>query len=197
MLEEATPEESSQVQQWLAADAANRAHFEKLQTTWQLASKPNLPLTIDTPDALQRLKQTIRSQKEAPVKRIWTRVWTAAAAIVGIAGVALGAYVWMKPNTAVKKEQPPVVQPDTVLQKPVRVDTIPAVQPVPALQTDSVPVVKPHKKKRAAPVPAAPAVPRKKKTAQPPAQPAPPVRKHKTLKAPKAPTVPVKEPPIS
>lgn len=214
IMEEATPEESNQVQQWLAADAANRARFENLQAVWQLAAQPNLQLAADTPQALQRLKQTLQERETASIKRIWPRVWTAAAAVVGIAGVALGAYVWMKPKGTVK-EHPPVVQPDTVLQQRVKIDTAPTmppaptVQPVPALPADTLPFVKPHKKKR--PVPAKPEqrIHPKKKTAQQPTQPtkpvkkkhpvpaqsAPPVRKHKSK--PTAPEAPVKEPPIS
>jgi hypothetical protein len=147
ILEEVTPEENDQVQQWLAANATNRTHFEKLQAAWQLAAQPNQQLASDTPQALQRLKQTLHTRETATIKRIWPRVWRAAAAAVGIAGVALGAYVWMKPTTPVK-ELPPVVQPDTVQQKSVRLDTMPIVQPVPALPADTLPFVKPHKKTR-------------------------------------------------
>lgn len=175
ILEEATPEESDQVQQWLAADAANRAHFENLQAVWQLASQPNQQLATDTPQALQRLKQTLKARETAQrvrgIKRIWPRVWTSAAAVVGIAGVALGAYFWMKPKTTIK-EQPPVVQPDTVLQKPMRVDTaspVPAL-PVPALHTDTIPFVKPYKKKRPVPVTPVQPVHPKKRAAQQPTQ---------------------------
>lgn len=177
ILEETTPEESKQVQQWLAADTANRARFEKLQIVWQLASQPNLQLATDTPQALQRLKQTVKAREAVPhargIKRIWPRVWTAAAAMVGIAGVALGAYVLTKPKTTVK-EQPPVVQPDTVLQKPVQVDTmprVPAMKPVPALPADTIPFVKPRKKTRPAPVTPVQPVHPKKKAAQQPTQP--------------------------
>jgi hypothetical protein len=188
ILEEATPEENNQVQQWLVADAANQARFEKLQATWQLAAQPNLQLTTNTPQALQRLKQTLRTKQTPPVKRIWTRVGTAAAAVVGFAGVVLGAYVVLKPKAPVRKITP-VVQPDTGRQKPLPVDTVP-VAPV-----DTMPVVKPHKKKQ--PVPATPAQPvrPKKKAIQPiplvdttlikrkharPTQPVSPVRKHKS-----------------
>jgi hypothetical protein len=211
IMEEASPEESNQVQQWLAANDANRARFENLRTVWQLAAQPSLPLVADTPQALQRLKQTLQARETASIKRIRPRVWTAAAAIVGIAGVALGAYVWMKPKDTVK-EHPPVVQPDTVLQQPLRVDTVPpvpAVQPVPALPADTLPFVKPHKKKRPVRVTPEQRIHPKKKTAQQPTQPtkpvkkkhpvpaqsAHPVRKHKSK--PTAPEAPVKEPPIS
>ena len=175
ILEEATPEENVQVQQWLAANAANRAHFEKLQAVWQLAIQPNLQPATDTPQALQRLKQTLKGRETVPhasgINRTWPRVWTAAAAAVGIAGVALGAYVWMKPKPSVK-ERPPVVQPDTVLRKPVRVDTVPTVPLVPALPADTIPFVKPHKKKtRPAPVTPVQPVHRKKKAPQQPTQP--------------------------
>ena len=199
ILEEATPEESGQVQQWLAADAANRARFEKLQAAWQLAAQPNSQLTANTPQALQRLKQSLQARQTAPVKRLWTRIGTAAAAVVGIAGVVLGAYVVMKPKAPAKKT-PPVEHPDTVQQKPLPIDT------VPAAPTDTIPFVKPHKKKRSIPVtPVQPVRPEKKaiQSVQPvdtlpvkkkharPTPPSPPVRKHKS-----APT-PAKEPPIS
>ncbi len=214
-MEEATPEESNQVQQWLAANDANRARFENLRAVWQLAAQPNLQPVADTPQALQRLKQTLQERETASIKRMWPRVWTAAAAVVGIAGVALGAYVWMKPKATVK-EHPPVVQPDTVLQPRVRIDTAPTmppaptIQPVPALPTDTIPYVKPHKKKRPVRVTPVQRVHPKKKTAQQPTQPtdtirkkkhpvpaksAPPVRKHKSK--PTAPEASVKEPPIS
>jgi hypothetical protein len=218
ILEETTPEETGQAQQWLAANAANRAHFERLQAVWQLATQPNLQRATDTPQALQRLKQTLKARETVPrtrdIKRTWRRVWTAAAAAVGIAGMALGAYVWMKPKTTVK-ELPPFVQPDTVLQKPVRVDTlpteppVPAVQPVPALPADTIPFVKPHKKKHPAPVTPVQPVHRKKKAPQQPTQPtdtirvkkkhpvpvkaAHPVKKHKSASKPIAPHAPVKE----
>ena len=216
ILEEATPEESTQVQQWLAADTANRARFENLRSVWQLAAQPNSQRATHTPQALQRLKQTLQERETASIKRIWPRVWAAAAAVVGIAGVALGAYVWMKPKATVK-EQPPVVQPDTVLQQRMRIDTAPTmpppptVQPVPALPADTLPFVQPHKKKRSVPVKPVQRIHPKKKTAQQPTQPVNaepakkkhpspvksvhPVKKHKSK--PTAPEAPVKEPPIS
>jgi hypothetical protein len=150
ILDEVTPEESDQVQQWLAADAANRDRFEKLQATWQLAAQPDHQLTTNTPQALQRLKQTLQTRQAAPVKRSWTRVGTAAAAVVGFAGVVLGAYVVMKPNKPVKKPTP-IVHPDTVHQKRLPVDT------VPVTASDTIPVVTPHKKKR--PIPPKPVQP--------------------------------------
>jgi hypothetical protein len=211
LLEEATPEESNQVQQWLAANATNRAHFEKLQAAWQLTAQPNLQPATNTPQALQRLKQTLQAREVAPLKRIWPRVWTAAAAVVGIAAVALGAYVWMKTKSTVK-ELPPVVQPDTVLQKPVRIDTAPAAPPAQALPIDTLPFVKPHKKKRptrvtpvqhvhpkkkrAEPVTPVPSVRPKKKHPEP-VQSVHPVKKHKKATRPASPPAPVKEPPIS
>ena len=208
ILEEATPEESDQVQQWLAADAANRARFEKLQNVWQLAVQPSLQLTTNTPQALQRLKQTLRTRQTAPVKRIWTRVGTAAAAVVGFAGVVLGAYVILKPKAPVKKTTP-VVHPDTRPQKVLAVDT------VPVAPADTIPVIKPHKKKQRVPAKPAQPVRPKKKAIQPlppvdsiqpvpvqsihskrkhtqPTQPVSPVRKHKSVATPAA-----KEPPIS
>ena len=169
ILEEVSPEESNQVQQWLAADAANQARFEKLQTAWQLASQSNRPLVTDASPALQRLKQTLHARETRSVKRIWPRIW-AAATVVGITGVALGAYVFMKPKTTIK-ELPPVVQPNTVQQKSVQKDTVPAVQPVPALPVDTMPVVKPHKKKRPLPVRPVQSVHPKKKVASLPVQP--------------------------
>jgi len=208
ILEEVTPEESGQVQQWLAANAANRAHFEKLQSAWQLAAQPNLQQAADPLQALQRLKQTVQARETASIKRSWPRVWTAAAIVVGIVGVALGAYVWMKPKAV--KEQPPVVQPDTVLQPPVRIDTLLTAPPIPALPADTLPFVKPHKKKRPAPVMPVQPIHHKKKTVQQPTDttrvkkkhPAPakavhPVRKHKSAPKPASPPAPVKEPPIS
>jgi hypothetical protein len=176
ILGEATVEESSQVRQWLAANAVNRAHFEKLQAAWQLAAQPNLQPVTDPSQALQRLKQTLQARETASGKRIWPRVWTAAAAVVGIAGVALGAYVWIKPKATVK-EQPPVVQPDTVLQKPVRIDTALTAPPIPTLPADTLPFVKPHKKKRPEPVPPVQHVHhKKKKTVQQPTQPTDTIR---------------------
>jgi hypothetical protein len=212
ILEEATPEESDHVQQWLAANAANRAHFERLQTTWQLASQSNMQPATDTPQALQRLKQNLKARETASIKRFWPRVRVAAAAVVGIAGVSLGVYIWMKPKATVK-EQPPVVQPDTVLQQPVRADTALTVPPVPDLPADTIPFVKPNKKTRPAQVtPVKPIHPKKKAAQQPtqstdtipvkkkrpaPAQSVHPVKKHKSATRPIAPQVPVKEPPIS
>ena len=217
ILEEASPEESNQVQQWLAADVANQARFKKLQQVWQLASQPNGQLVIDTPSALQRLKQTLHASETGSIKRIWTRVWPAAAVVIGIAGMALGAYVVIKPKNSIK-ENLPVVQPDTVQQKPVRKDTMPPVTPIPALQAvpalhpDTIPVVKPHKKKRPLPVtpvqpvrpkkksvePVPPVTPRPVKKKRPePAPPAHPLRKHKKATTPIMPQASTKEPPIS
>lgn len=173
ILEEATPEESDLVQQWLAADAANPAYFEKLRAAWRLAAQPNRQPVTDTSQALQRLKQTLQARepisKTCGEKRIRPRVWTAVAA--GIVSITLGAYFWMKPKVTVK-EQPPVMQPDTILQKSVHADTtpmmppIPALQPVPTLNTNSIPAVKPHKKMHPKQVTPVPSVTRKKKTAQ-------------------------------
>jgi hypothetical protein len=215
ILEEATPAESDQVQQWLAADAANRSHFEKLQAVWQLAAQHNLQPATNTQQALHRLKQTLQARETAPrargIKRIRPHVWIAAATVAGIVGVALGAYVWIKPKAPVK-EQRPIVQPDTLLQKPVKVDTTPTVQSVPALHTDTIPSGKPHKKKLPKPVtPVQPA--RKKKTAEQPMHPTDtthvkkkhpqpvqhvsPLRKHKSAGTSTAPQALAKEPPIS
>jgi len=215
MLEEATPEENDQVQQWLAADTANQTHFEKLQVVWQLAAQSHLQPAIDTPQALHRLKQTLKTREAAPrkrdVKNSWSRVWTAAAAVVGIAGLVLGAYVWMTSKTTVK-EQLPVIHPDTVLQKSNQSDTVPTVQPVPALHRDTIPLAKPHKKKMSNSLTPVQSVPPKKRAVQQPtqpidttsrkrkhaqpAQPVTPIRKHKSLGAPAA-HEPVKEPPVS
>jgi len=209
ILEETTTEENNKVQQWLAADAANQAHFKKLQAVWQLAAHPNPQPVTDAQQALQRLKQILQARETAPAKRMWPRVWTTAAAIAGIAVLALGASIWLKPKSPVK-EQPPVVHPDTVQQQPVPADTIPTVQPVLPLQTDTLPYVRPHKKKRVAPIPPVQPVRPKKRTqpTQPPdttpvkkkqrvpSQPAKPARKHKTVPKPKEPQ-PEKEPPIS
>jgi hypothetical protein len=212
IMEEATPEESKQVRQWIADDAANRVRFENLQTVWQLAAQPNLQPAADTPQALQRLKQTLKAKESVPIKRIWPRVWTAAAVVVGVITIALGAYVLMKPKNTVK-ENPPVVQPDTVQQKPIPADTAPTVQPVPALHTDTLPIVKPRKKTRPARVAPVERVPPKKKVEKRPTQltdtttvkrkhptppkPVNPVRKHKSVTSPAAPQAPVKEPPFS
>lgn len=176
ILEETTPEESKQVQQWLAADATHQARFDKLQSVWKLAAQPGLPFTAQTPQALQRLKQTLQARQAVPVKRMWARTGAAAAAVVGITGMVLGAYVILQPKTPVKKIIP-VVQPDTVHQLQQSVDTLPV---TPA---DTTPVVKPHKKKTPVPVkPVQPARP-KKKAVQPSAATAPvhpvPARKRK------------------
>jgi hypothetical protein len=209
ILEEVTPEESDQVQQWLALNTANRAHFEKLHAAWQLAAQPSLQRATDTSQALQRLKQTLQTRETAPIKRSWPRVWAAATALVGIAGVALGAYVWLKPKANIK-EQSPVVQPDTVQQQPVTIDTVLMAPPAPALHTDTLPFVKPHKKKRAAPVtPVQPTRPKKEAVHQPtdtthvkkkhptPVQRVKPVKKHKSAPKPATPQAAVKEPPIT
>jgi hypothetical protein len=155
ILDETSPEERGQVQQWLAADAANQARFEKLQTVWQVAAQRNSQLIADTPQALQRLKHTLQTRQPVPVKRIWARIGTAAAAVVGLAGVVLGAYVVMKPKPPAKKTTP-TVKPDTVQQKRLLIDTI----PIPA---DTLPAVKPVKKKLRIPAtPAQPVRPKKK-----------------------------------
>ena len=191
MLDETTPQERAQVQQWLAADAGNQVQFEKLQRVWQVAAQPNSQLNTNTPQALQRLKQTLQTKQPVPVKRIWARIGTAAAVVVGLAGVVLGAYVVMKPKVPAKKTTP-VVKPDTVRQMRLPVDTLPV---------DTIPAVKPHKKKLT--VPAAPAQPVRpqKKAIQPvhpvdtlpvkkkqamPVQPSLPAIKHKAA--------PLKEP---
>lgn len=207
ILEEATPEENDRVQQWLTADAANRAHFEGLQAVWQVAALPNLQPATDTPQALQRLKQTLKARETASIKRIWPRVRVAVAAVVGFAVVSLGVYFWMNPKATVK-EQLPVAQPDTVLQQPVQIDTVLTVPPVTTLPTDTIPIVKPHKKTRPVQVTPVKPIHPKKKAAQPtqvtdtmpvkkkrpaPVQSVHPVKKHKSA----TPQVPVKEPPIS
>jgi hypothetical protein len=183
IMEETSPEESDNVRQWLAADAVNRTHFKKLQNVWQLASQTGLPLTADTPQALQRLKQTLKAREAVPMKRIWQRV-AVAASVVGIVAMAYGAYVLIKPKHPVK-EQAPVVQPDTVQQKPVLSDTVPNVQPVPVLPADTFPLKKQYKKKRPAQPKAQPAIPAKKKQAVP-VQRTQPVKKHKTAPLPRS-----------
>ncbi|MBO9205440.1 MULTISPECIES: anti-sigma factor family protein [Niastella] len=200
ILEEASPEEREAVEQWLAKDNANRAHFEKLQTVWQMAAEPQFPSGTRTADALQRLKQTIQSRQTIPVKHMWTRVGTAAAVVVGIVGVVLGAYVVViKPKPPVKKT-PPVVLPDTMRTVVLPIDT------VPTGVTDTVPVITPRKKKKAAPAaPALPARPKKKAVQPVPAVDTMPVKKKSRVQPPQqvnpvrkkkvAPAA--KEPPIS
>jgi hypothetical protein len=172
ILEEATPAESEQVQQWLATAAANRAHFERLQAVWQLAGAPNLLPAADTRQALQRLKQTLHARETVPLKRRWLRIGAAAAAVVGVAGIALGAYVWIKPATNGNK-QPPVLQPDTVQRQPVQADTTPALPPVrameptPAPPAGTIPIMEQHTKKQPVPVRPVPSVHRKKKAVEP------------------------------
>jgi hypothetical protein len=177
IMEETSPEESAQVRQWLAADAANRTHFKKLQDVWLLASQTGLPIAADTPQSLQRLKQTLKVRDTVRVKRIWPRV-AVAASVVGIVALAFGAYVLIKPKHP-GKEQAPVVYPDTAQHKPVLSDTVPKVQPVPVLPADTLPVKKQYKKKRPVQPKAQPAIPAKKKQAVPVKR-TQPVKKHKT-----------------
>jgi ferric-dicitrate binding protein FerR (iron transport regulator) len=69
---EATPEESIQVKQWIAASEANKKHFDQYQLIWEKSMELAAQSVIPEQQAWERFKQyrSEKKQDEAPVIRM-------------------------------------------------------------------------------------------------------------------------------
>src|ERR1700761_2340292 len=59
VLGEATPEERALVDQWLTADAGNRARYEQFRMIWSISRKTAAPISHDSSAALRRFRQRV------------------------------------------------------------------------------------------------------------------------------------------
>jgi len=87
---EATGAEEVHVQQWLAADAANRKYFDQFKMIWEESARLASTTVVDENAAWDRFRELVANQprKKAPVI-IWNNRWQKAAAIlVLVAGIA-------------------------------------------------------------------------------------------------------------
>jgi len=100
LLQEASPEQRQSVDQWLAADPANRRHFDQLKLIWdksgRLASHGSLPdIEGEEEQAWQVLNKNMHAPvRPTPIRSIrWITGATAAAA-------AILAFLWLRPTSA-------------------------------------------------------------------------------------------------
>lgn len=92
---EASPPERADVEHWLAADEANRSHYEQLRTIFDQAGKVKTLQSFDAEAAWLKVKQKMQDGGRAKVlpfsKPLWSALRIAAGAVILI-GVGYFAY---------------------------------------------------------------------------------------------------------
>lgn len=116
LLQEASPEERQSIDQWLAADPANRRHFDQLKLIWdksgRLASRGSLPdIEGEEEQAWQVLNKKMHaSLRPTPIRNIrWITAAMAAAA-------ATLAFLWWRPASTSWQQ--------VTAGKTIRIDTL-------------------------------------------------------------------------
>lgn len=106
LLQEASPGESQSVDQWLAADPANRRYFDQLKLIWEESLRLGRPADVPGEEeaAWETLREKMhRSAQRAPQHRaahrtpIRTIGW---AAIATTAAAAILLFLWWRPTSA-------------------------------------------------------------------------------------------------
>src|SRR5690349_17700796 len=95
MLGEASAEERQLVEEWLAADVANKKQFEDFKTIWQESKKLAAVSTVDEDAAWARFKSRVENggMKQAPVRKMASLNWIKIAALfILVAGAGLIGY---------------------------------------------------------------------------------------------------------
>jgi transmembrane sensor len=123
VLGEATPAERALVDQWLAADAGNRARYEQFRTIWSISRQTAVPVTRNSGAALQRFRQRVEVPRQQRGK------WLMAAAFAGILLLGAGGYYMTRPvrqTTAISRQQETVIPwQQVVANNSFRPDTLP------------------------------------------------------------------------
>jgi ferric-dicitrate binding protein FerR (iron transport regulator) len=91
LLKETTEDENRQVQQWLAADPANKKHFEGFELIWRQSKNLALNSTVNENDAWNRFENRLaekKTEEKTIVKPLWQNTYwrNIAAAILLVAG---------------------------------------------------------------------------------------------------------------
>jgi transmembrane sensor len=86
---EATPEEKERIDRWIAEDPANRAEFEAFGKLWNLSGNAKGSGDIDVEAEWKHLERNLFPVEE---KRIFLKIWQAAAVIILLSGIAFLAY---------------------------------------------------------------------------------------------------------
>jgi transmembrane sensor len=97
LLQEASPEERRSVDQWLAADPANRQHFDQLKLIWEKSLPPGRP--VDSLGEEEKAWRLLREKMHQPRHRtpIHTLRW---AAVATAAAAAILIFLWWRPTAA-------------------------------------------------------------------------------------------------
>ena len=114
LLQEASPEERLTVDQWLAADPANRHYYDQLRLIWEKSDQPGI---VAVAGEEEQAWQTLKEKLTHPAKRhtpIHTLRWAAAAAAV--AAVLCG-FFWWRPT--------PITWQQIVARDAIRIDSLP------------------------------------------------------------------------
>jgi transmembrane sensor len=97
LLGEATAEEQTLVEEWMASDAANKKQYEDFKTIWEESKRLAATSTVDENAAWQRFKNRIatRQEKKTPVKKMQSLswMWIAAMLILIVGAAGLGYYL--------------------------------------------------------------------------------------------------------
>lgn len=98
LAQEATPEESLQLNQWLQQNEANRHYYEQVKTIFQKASATTVQASFDEDEAWQKVKSKLKKQgKQVSFSRPYLLRIAAGVALVMVATYFV--YQWMPPGT--------------------------------------------------------------------------------------------------
>ncbi|HEY6505525.1 MAG TPA: FecR domain-containing protein [Chitinophagaceae bacterium] len=105
LIGEATPSETEQVMQWLAADASNQGYYNQLKQVWDTSRQLASVSAADENKAWERFQQRTREPKEnktllRTVRYGWMKV---AASIILVIGLGLMGYWLINNNKPVKE----------------------------------------------------------------------------------------------
>jgi len=149
VLGEATPEERAFVDQWLAADAGNRARYEQFRMIWSISRQTAAPVSRDSSAALRRFRQRVEQPRhqrlkegggrqltagmrrgEAQTGTRWGK-WLIAAAFAGALLFGAGGYYMTHPATRTsamaksRQQDNMVTWQEVVANNSFRPDTLP------------------------------------------------------------------------
>jgi transmembrane sensor len=127
VLGEVTPAERALVDQWLAADAGNRARYEQFRTIWSISQQTAAPVFRNSSAALQRFRQRAAGTRQVGGTR--RGKWLMAAAFAGALVLGAGGYYMIHParraTTISRQQAMPVTWQQVVTNNSFRPDTLP------------------------------------------------------------------------
>lgn len=92
LLEEVTPDEKKQVENWILSDAANKKHYEDFKLIWNESKRLEKRSMVNEEEAWQRFQNRVKTRQLKPLRKMqfsWMRI---AALFILITGAGLLAY---------------------------------------------------------------------------------------------------------